>query len=297
MRRISAIIILLFMWLPETGQAAEKCDVINALERIQFAQLRLAQVSHFSNQHPDALLLADHLLRLDRENIKNAVQSIGTETEIAILQEFHANALVLNAAITADQRSTVAAYFASKIFRDAQIQIRTILPRFRCNIAMFKGEQGTSRQGQSTSKVVKSDVKLGIQGNIWWLLGTITTCVVAGVAVFKYRINSRLRKRRAKRYPTHIKTLLRQGDLVMDATTFDISGKGAKLMINGKVDQSIGAPVQLLLHDNWHEAHISWQNTHYCGISFLTPLRHQTVNSLRKFTPANGTQKTKTAPV
>lgn len=259
MRSIPAFIFVFFAWIPDIGHAAEKCDVINALERIQFAQSRLAQSPQFPKNHPDAVLLADHLLRLDHGNIKSAVLPNGTASEVVALQRYYDTVVGLNSAVLAGQSDAVTTYFTSKTFRDVQLQMRTLLPRFGCNNFVSQGEQGTSRQGQSISKIIASKVKFSLQGTIWGLLGTLALCLVAGWGAMQFNRFKRTQKRRAKRHPTSIRTQIRLSPgVLLDVTAIDISGRGAKLQIYSEDTHDTGTPVHALLDDTWHKGKIVW---------------------------------------
>ena len=281
---------------PFKASALEKCDVINALERIQFAQMRLVDLSQIRANSPDVLLLGQHLFRLDSQGVKLATQQQLTPVQNQTLSAFIANARRLDTILKLRRFLDAKEYMRTQGFQRPLADIQKILPRFKCNDTNFDGNTGGNGAGQidtgRSSQLSGFDLP---QVAIWTFI--LISCAAGGLLASRKFIRlQREKDRRAKRYATHIKTTLRMHSIQHETTVVDLSCNGAKLQIKGGLDGTSQNDVSILLGDAWKKCEVTWKNQHFCGVRFEQRLSASALRKLLKQKPAVVYKHKKTAP-
>lgn len=276
--------------------AQEACDVINTLERIQFAQIRLAKTDRPTAGSPDALLLRDHLNRLDVLAVQFALADRTSSDQKAMAIQFLNNALQLDALLRSQANENTQSFIRSEPFQAAQSAIESIIPQFNCNDIDAKGNVEGDSVSRGQLSALDSQRQFDLPTiTLVTLLAFIGIILAIGVGYVAYRY-IQLKDRRAKRYRTFIQTKLHLKDEEHPVTILDISCNGAKLQLTAATVMTNDTVLQVFLNDEWKNAAVTWQNQHFCGVKFEQYLRVSTIRQLQQQRAQTPVYNVKTAP-
>lgn len=264
------VISILACLLPFSAAAQVNCSIFDSIERIQFAQNRLAAAGETLFASQDVALLIDNVARLDLDQVNSAHAGKLSATETATLIFYLQNAQRL--AVILRNRNQIQAqdYFNHPQFPLKQEAIGRILPRLKCNSF---SSQGTSNGTQRVSSSIKQELgarKITIVGSATFLASLVFFGAIAH-RIYVLTIEWRQRKkRRSKRFHCHIDTQINYGPIHKRCTILDISCNGAKIQVDLETEEPF---VEVWMINRWHKAKVSWHNAHYLGIRFEKPLR------------------------
>lgn len=172
---------LLTIMLPLQLAAEPDCTVIDAFERVQFAQLRLAKSSTIVPTSVDALLIIREMKRLDRDKIKFTTRHDLTALDVSRILAFFDMSTALRQALIAKQIDQAQSVFNAPSFVQHINNIKRILPIFRCNpLTDVQGKDG-QEYVSSTIKEQKSGQEITIVKVGYSFIGIL----VAGVLVIQ----------------------------------------------------------------------------------------------------------------
>ena len=290
------LITLLIMALPLQVRAEFNCSIIDALERIQYAQLRLSNTRTIDANSGDAQLIIREVGRLDSSTVRFATAVTLAAPDVARMTAFVAMSESLRQTLITRQTNKTIAIFQDPSFDQHISNAKRILPMFNCNpLTQVLGQDGlekvSSTLGKSTSGKKISITKIG-----FWLVGMIAAGGVGVVIYSAISKNQERQKRRAKRYLVHIPTRIQIGDVVQVGTILDISGKGVKIQTGKLETDTQSVQLDVWLDDAWRRGRITWSNAHYIGVQFNHSIPHARVIALSEI-ERKSVQKTKTAPV
>lgn len=277
--------------------AQEACDIINTLERIQFAQIRLAKTDQPTAAAPDALLLRDHLNRLDILAVQSALTDRTSSSQQTMVLQFLKNALQLDALLRSQANENARIFMRSETFQAAQSSIKSIIPQFNCNDTKALGNDGGSSVSQGQLSALDSRKQFDLPTITFvavLLFLSILFVVGVGFAANRYM---KQKDRRAKRYRTFIQTTLRLEGEDHPVTILDLSCNGAKLQLAGATVITDNTMLHVFLNDHWKNAAVTWHNQHFCGVRFEQHLRVSTILQLQQQRVQTPAPNAKTAPV
>lgn len=289
-RTIAVILTGLWAQTPLTaGASSAACDVADALERMQFAQMRLATSGNITTREPDSRLLASHLLRLDRDSIVFALRDDISPEQASLLQAYFDQTLLLSNLIARDDQTGIQVLVASDRFRQSQLRVSRILPLVHCNTSPVNGVSARSTSGEARDQTSSSSSRNGftLPASGFWIIAAIISAGIIFKLVGIVNKWQNGRQTRAKRYPVYYETDLRSGDNDWPTTIFDISCNGAKVQTSNQ--HNLLAKGQIRLLDTWHPVTKMWANPHYCGLQFTTPISSSDVRDMRQFKPKTRT--------
>lgn len=273
-------IVVFLSLLPLRLSAEVNCSVFNAIERIQFAQNRLSEHPADIFGSTDAILIIDEANRLDPDQITIAHNGEISPSDTAFLASYVEDARTLATHLARGNRSAITAYLLDSNYAPRQDRISRILPQLKCNPF---SRSGPSNGGQRVMSSVKQDrAPAGVifeKSAIFLAMVIFLTALahrtyVLGVA---WRIK---RRRRSKRFHTHIETQLSSFDIPRCGIILDLSCNGAKVQIDTTETDNVGDHIDIWIINSWHSAKIGWQNAHYMGLRFDHPLRHVFVQTI-----------------
>ncbi len=272
---------LLFAALPFQAAANVDCSVIDALERVQFAQMRLAQTAPIDPTSADAQLIIREVGRLDVGNIAFATKTILSSRDVAQLIAAYGMSDALARTLITRQPAKSRNILAAASFTEHINQTKRILPLFKCNtLTDVRGTDGLEK-ASSTLGASKPGRKFEIVEIGFWLIGMI---VAGGAAVaLKTALTKRQarNKRRSKRYPVNVATQIKNHNSQRSGTILDISCNGIKIKMDMLPGDKTGTQLKILLGEVWHAATISWSNAHYIGVRFSNALPHAQIMDMR----------------
>jgi len=277
MRLNHLVMIIILCILPFRAEAEVNCSVFDAIERIQFAEMRLASAGDNRFASRDAALLVSEVARLDGDQIKSAHGGKLSTFEVATLESYMTYAQQLALILVKRDVNMVENYFARPSFAPQQEVVGRILPRLRCN---QQTSEGTSNGTQRVTSSIKQDQgarKITFTGSAT-VLAAIVLFLAVGFRVYAFGVAWRNRKkRRSKRFHCYIETQINYGHMTKRAVILDISCNGAKIQIDVEDNEHT---VEVLIINTWYKAKVSWHNPHYLGVRFHTPLRSAFVETL-----------------
>lgn len=272
---------LLFAALPFQVAADVDCSVIDALERVQFAQIRLAQTSPVDPASADAQLIIREVARLDKDKIAFATKTTLTPRDVDRLIAAYDMSNALAGTLVTRQPAQSRNILASAALTQHTETTKRILPLFKCNtLTDVRGTDGLERVS-STIDASKSGRKFEIVEIGFWLIGMIAVggaAVALKTAVTKRQVRN---QRRSKRYMVNIETKIKNHTTQRRATILDISCNGVKIKTDMLPTDKTGTKLKILLNGVWHIATISWSNAHYVGASFITALSQAQIKEIR----------------
>tara|TARA_R110002073_G_scaffold58717_2_gene148599 strand:+ start:895 stop:1776 length:882 start_codon:yes stop_codon:yes gene_type:complete len=290
------LITLLLAALPMQLLADVDCSVVDALERVQFAQLRLAQSRKIDPNSIDAQLIIREVGRLDAAKVGFATSAELTTRDAARLASFFAMSETLRQTLINQRPDQSSAIFQAPSFTQHISNVKRILPLLNCNpLTGVQGKDGTEKVS-STLGESKAGKKIPITKIGFWFAGLVVAGALASAIKSAISTLQKRQKRRAKRYRVHIPARIRTQAALRDGTILDISGNGVKIQVDKLETDAHGARLDIWLDDAWHGAHISWSNSHYIGVQFVHAFAHARVLALSE-QERKSLLKTKTAPV
>lgn len=290
------LITLLLIALPVQLLAEVDCSVVDALERVQFAQLRLSQTRKIDPNNIDAQLIVREVGRLDAAKVGFATAATLTTIDMARLAGFVAMSEALRHTLINQRPDQSSAIFQAPSFEQHMSNVKRILPLLNCNpLTGVHGKDGLEKVS-STLGESKAGKKIPITKIGFWFVGLVAAGALATVIKSAISTLQKRRKRRSKRYRVHIATRIRSQAALRDGTVLDISGNGAKIQMDKLETDAHDIHLDIWLDDAWHGAHISWSNPHYIGVRFVHAFPHTRVIALRD-QERKSILKTKTAPL
>lgn len=263
--------------LPFSARAEVNCSVFDAVERIQFAQNRLAEAGERLFASQDATLLIDNVARLDLDQINTAHGGKLSAPEAATLVFYLQYAQRLSVILRNRNKFQAQDYFNHAQFILKQQAIARILPRLKCNTFSSEGTSNGSQRVMSSIKQEAGARKITIVGGATFLASLVFFVAITHriyVLTTAWRLR---RKRRSKRFHCHIETQINYGSLHKRCAILDISCNGAKIQVDLETEE---ANVEIWIINSWHKAKVSWYNAHYLGVRFDKPLRSAFVETI-----------------
>ncbi len=280
MRHLLPLLLIFLMFPPLPAAAQVNCTLFEALERIQFAQSRLAQSRAPTARSDDGALLTNELVRLDVAQLQIAHNGQLSQNDEVFLTDYVTKAKQLDAHLIAQRDGAVAAYFASPAFAPRQAQIARLLPRLGCNAQAGAGNQSGTARAITPAKQDVPARTITFTGSVVFLASiTFLAALAHRIYVIAIAVRNR-RRRRSKRFHTHIETQLDANGTFRKGTILDLSCNGAKIQIDTDSTDQTNNSIDLWIINHWHHAEISWLNTHYMGLKFTKPLRSAFVETI-----------------
>lgn len=270
-------LVLLLCMAPLQATAEVNCAFFNSIERIQFAQLRLASAGDSLFSSRDAALFVSEMSRLDSAQIKIAHDGQLSPLDIATIAAFLSYAEQLAIILMRHDRQMARNYFARPSFAPQQASIARILPRLKCNDQTASGTANDTQRVTSSIKQELGARKITFVGTAT-VLASVVFLIALGHRIYVLGTAWRHRKkRRSKRFHCHIETQVNYGEKSKRGAILDLSCNGAKIQIDLASDET---SVEIWLINRWHKGNVSWCNPHYIGIKFGTPLKRAFVESI-----------------
>lgn len=276
------LLCLLVNMLPMRLAAQADCTVIDALERVQFAQLRLAENDVIIPNSVDAMLIVREMGRLDVDKVRFTTKHDLTTLDLARLLAFFDMSITLRQTLITKQIDQTENILNAPSFAQHINNMKRILPIFNCNqLTDVRGEDGQEKV-TSTLREPKSGQKITIEKVSYWFVGVLVAGVLAAKIKRLMTIYFARKEWRAKRHRVQINTKVKGHGIQRGGTIHDISCIGSKIQTDINESDQCGARVDILLGTYWREATISWSNTHYMGVQFSQALHQRDVAYFRK---------------
>lgn len=276
--RLSPLILLITLCiLPFRAVAEVNCSVFDAIERIQFAQMRLSVAGNSLFTSRDVPLFVSEVSRLDGDQINSAHDGKLSTLEVATLVSYMDYAQLLSKILKKRDQNMALNYFERPSFTPQQEAVARIIPRLQCNP---RTANGTSNGTQRVTTSIKQDAparKITFVGSAT-ALASMVFFVALGHRAYVLLTNWKNRKkRRSKRFHCHIETQITYGTISKRATILDMSCNGVKIQVDLDTEEPV---VDVWIINAWHKGKVSWHNPHYLGVRFDTPLRSAFVQAI-----------------
>lgn len=277
MRHFPLITATFLAFSPIAARAEVNCTVFDAIERIQFAENRLAQISEGRFSSQDANLIISEMARLDADQISIAHSNTLSLIEAATLIAFIDKAQTLTALLKSRNALQTQRFFDDPEFLHQQHRVARILPRLKCNAFTLTGTSNGTERVLSSIKQEARARKITFVGSATFLASLVFSIAVA-YRIYALMTERRMRKkRRSRRFHCHLETQVNYGPITKRGVILDISCNGAKVQIDLEDEEPT---VEIWIINQWHKASVSWHNAHYLGIRFETPLRGAFVEAI-----------------
>lgn len=272
------LVFFLLLSLPLRAAAAIDCSVIIALERVQFAQIQLAQRAIIDPSSRDALLIISQMGALDEDALQLSVQSTLSAMDQSRVMAFYNHSNTLRLTLLANRVDQAYGVLHAPAFEHHLANLKQILPRFNCNgLTTTQGSDGLDYNLTTGYPVTVPASPLPS------LATTFVIIVLLGALFVAFKIKSSMtfrqarNKRHAKRYDVRIVTKIKNRGVEHTGTVLDISCSGVKIQITLFKAHRIGDAIEIWIEQKWKTAQITWANANFLGVQFDEALDHDYV--------------------
>lgn len=276
--RISPLILLIALCiLPLRALAEVNCSVFDAIERIQFAQMRLSVAGDTVFASRDVPLIHSEVSRLDGDQINSAHDGKLSALDVTTLSFYIADAQLLSNFLKTRNLKLVQSYFERPSFAQKQEVVARILPRLQCNPHTATGTSNGTQRVTTSIKQNTPARKITFAGSAATLAAVVIFIALSQRAYILLTNWKNRRNRRSKRFHCHIETQITYGAISRRAVILDMSCNGVKIQVDLETHEPV---VEIWIINAWHKGKVSWHNPHYLGVRFDTPLRSAFVQAI-----------------